>query len=364
MNKKILALALAALMSVSMTSVAFASGTGDDADSTTPVVLSEITVSSFEDLKTAIENEYKTVYVDAEISVTSDFDGKGVTIILTSDITGTTSGTFVSAGNNNVKISNITIDCNNLARHGVQFYRKEGGTLSNVKIIGGTSTSVIVNGSTGIVLNDCQLYPAATAYANIEYAVGDGVQTPPSMTVSNVTFGNSSIPNVWADATTLGRLGLSEGAIAEQIASVINVTGAEVIAPSLSNPGELVVVSNGTVAFEGTAEEYIEYLEEKNNHDDGESRSSGGDYFGNAKWDEAKREIAAAEEGDTIEMSATGLPWFPSSVARALKGKDVTLEVRKNGVTYSINGLEIGAIEKIWYEFDQIDTELLTVEAE
>lgn len=91
---------------------------------------------------------------------------------------------------------------------------------------------------------------------------------------------------------------------------------------------------------------------------------NGGDYFGNEKWAKVKREIAAAEEGDTIEMSATGLPWFPSSVARALKGKDVTLEVRKNGVTYSINGLKIGAIEKIWYEFDQIDTELLTVEAE
>ena len=38
-------------------------------------------------------------------------------------------------------------------------------------------------------------------------------------------------------------------------------------------------------------------------------------------------------------------------------------EERKNGVTYSINGLEIGAIEKIWYEFDQIETELLTAEA-
>lgn len=95
-----------------------------------------------------------------------------------------------------------------------------------------------------------------------------------------------------------------------------------------------------------------------------ERDTTGGDYFGNAKWAEVKREIAAAEEGDTIEMSATGLPWFPSSAARALKGKDVTLEVRKNGVTYSINGLKIGSIDKIWYEFDQIETELLTAEAE
>ena len=95
-----------------------------------------------------------------------------------------------------------------------------------------------------------------------------------------------------------------------------------------------------------------------------ERDTTGGDYFGNAKWDEVKRKIAAAEEGDTIKVSATGLPWFPSSVARALKGKDVTLEVRKNGVTYSINGLKIGSIDKIWYEFDQIETELLTAEAE
>jgi len=95
-----------------------------------------------------------------------------------------------------------------------------------------------------------------------------------------------------------------------------------------------------------------------------ERDTTGGDYFGNEKWAKVKREIAAAEEGDTIEMSATGLPWFPSSAARALKGKDVTLEVRKNGVTYSINGLKIGSIDKIWYEFDQIETELLTAEAE
>ena len=50
---------------------------------------------------------------------------------------------------------------------------------------------------------------------------------------------------------------------------------------------------------------------------------------------ELKAQIAKAEDGDTLEMSATGLPWFPSSVARALKGKDVTLEIRKNGVTYT-----------------------------
>ena len=88
------------------------------------------------------------------------------------------------------------------------------------------------------------------------------------------------------------------------------------------------------------------------------------DYFGNETWDEVKREIAEAEEGDTIKVSATGLPYFPSSVARALKGLDITLEIRKNGVTYEVNGLEIGEIDKIWYEFDELETELLTADAD
>ena len=111
-----------------------------------------------------------------------------------------------------------------------------------------------------------------------------------------------------------------------------------------------------------TDEGIRQLLEEKYGRDDSESRS-GGDYFGNEKWAAVKREIAAADEGDTIKVSATGLPWFPSSVARALKGHDITLEIRKNGTTYSVNGEKIGAIEKIWYEFDQLEEKLLTAEA-
>ena len=91
--------------------------------------------------------------------------------------------------------------------------------------------------------------------------------------------------------------------------------------------------------------------------------SDNGDYYGVEKWDEVKRQIAAADEGDTIKISATGLPYFPSSVARELKGKDITLEIRKNGVTYKVNGLQIGAVEKIWYEFENIESQLLTAEA-
>ncbi|HIY82205.1 MAG TPA: leucine-rich repeat domain-containing protein [Firmicutes bacterium] len=90
------------------------------------------------------------------------------------------------------------------------------------------------------------------------------------------------------------------------------------------------------------------------------------DYFGNEKWDELKDEIAKliedGKEGETIEFNAAGLPYFPASVARALKGEDITLKVRKNGVTYTINGLEIGTVHKIWYDFEDIESELLTAD--
>lgn len=90
------------------------------------------------------------------------------------------------------------------------------------------------------------------------------------------------------------------------------------------------------------------------------------DYYGNEKWDEIKDEIAKliedGKEGETIEFNATGLPYFPASVARALKGEDITLKVRKNGVTYTINGLEIGTVHKIWYDFEDIESELLTAD--
>ena len=69
--------------------------------------------------------------------------------------------------------------------------------------------------------------------------------------------------------------------------------------------------------------------------------------------EELKAQIAKAEDGDTLEMSATGLPWFPSSVARELKGRDITLKIRKNGVTYTLNGEKIGLITKLWYNFDE-----------
>ena len=126
-----------------------------------------------------------------------------------------------------------------------------------------------------------------------------------------------------------------------------------------------VVASYQTVTSESASASYKYSEAVPETPDTGATESQEyGDYYGNEKWDEVKKEIAKLIEdeefGETIEMSATGLPYFPASVARALKGYDITLEVRKNGVTYKVNGLEIGSIDKIWYEFEELKTELLT----
>ena len=360
MNKKILALALAALMSVSMVSVSFADGTAGTVGA--PVATdsaAEAVVTDFNGLKSAIEAGKKTIHVNvtSSLSITESLDCKGAELILDNT---TANGSFLLISGGCI-LSNAVVNTNGKAKHGVQFYCVDNSGLSGVTVKGGSYTSVIVNGATNVSLEDCKLYPENGAYTNIEYAVGGGLDADdtPSVTVSNVTFGASNLPEVYADARTLERMGVGT-ATAEEIAAAIQVTGAKTFA--FDGNGQLIVRSeNGAVEYSGPADGYNP---DEGDNDEEKSDRSSGDYFGNAKWDEVKREIAAAEEGDTIEMSATGLPWFPSSVARALKGKDVTLEVRKNGVTYSINGLKIGSIDKIWYEFDQIETELLTAEAE
>ena len=148
-----------------------------------------------------------------------------------------------------------------------------------------------------------------------------------------------------------------------------------IVCDPLGSIGKVVVEDGAEITYGGgtlNSNEFADAVTENggsasvvdpSEEEENDRERSGGDYFGNAKWAEVKAQIAAAEEGDTIEMSGTGLPWFPSSVARALKGKDITLEIRKNGVTYTLNGQKIGPITKIWYNFDEnLETTLQPVE--
>ena len=126
-------------------------------------------------------------------------DGNGNAITATAEIT---SGAFIEVMTDNVTIKDLVVNTNGKAKHGIQFYQTKGGELSGVTVNGGSYTSVIVNGSTDIRIENCTLNPGSGAYANIEYAMGSGVTTVPSVTVSNPKY-DSGQPLVYVDSATI-----------------------------------------------------------------------------------------------------------------------------------------------------------------
>lgn len=150
--------------------------------------------------------------------------GKNTTITLTAELA---NGAFITAGGDNVTIQNITIDTNENAKHGVQFYCVKGGEMDNVAVNGGYYTSVIVNGAEATIKNSTLNLDEGKGYANIEFAVGDGVTTVPKVTIENVTT-TPDKPVVYMDNTTFTRIqgleGMSE--ITREELNANNVTGA------------------------------------------------------------------------------------------------------------------------------------------
>ena len=112
---------------------------------------------------------------------------------------------FLNITNNNVTIKNLTVNATTI-KHGVQFYCTEGGTLDNVNVNGGAYTSVQVNGSTGINITNSTMNPNQGAYANIEYSMGNGVTTIPSMSINNVSFSSNATSYIYADWSTTSQI--------------------------------------------------------------------------------------------------------------------------------------------------------------
>ena len=139
--------------------------------------------------------------------VTLDGDGRKITCS-----TENKTGAFITASKdaNNVTIKNVTIDVDGKMKHGVQFYCNKGGKLNGVTVEDSYWTAVQVNGATGVTIDGCTLEPQAVAgedtkrpYAFIEFSMGDGVESVPSMTVGDVDFGDANCPNVWVDDDTV-----------------------------------------------------------------------------------------------------------------------------------------------------------------
>ncbi|MBS4785442.1 MAG: hypothetical protein KH009_04955 [Clostridiales bacterium] len=428
--------ALAAVMAVSMTSVAFAEEgpfkIGNDSFTTLPAAV-EAAQSGDTIVMTADTTGDGVVVKDGK-NLTFDFGGFTYTVNEhTVGSTGTETNGFQLKKDSNVVMKNGTIAAGGEAKILIQNYADL--TLENVTLDARNNSSVdyVMSNNCGEVLltGKTNIYAAPGAYAfdvcwapnngypegtqvtvnttgtiqgNVEVGVWGSLseQTPPASTLTvdggsfegelevdsrlvdpskeNVavnaglftddTWTNEDYTKnaqVAAEITTGGDtvyyFGRSNEDINAEGADSVTITKA--VSGRVSVAGEGVKVTNGTagnISVNGdTVPAGKDIVVDKEYEE--KSRESSGDYYGTEKWDEVKRQIRTADEGDTIKVSATGLPYFPSSVARELRGKDITLEIRKNGVTYKVNGLAIGEIDKIWYEFENIEAQLLTAEA-
>lgn len=363
--RKLLALAMAAVLAVSSASVAVADGE--------PTVPTTREVGSQEALEQALEDSSVDI-----INITGNFEvsspvviereviinGKNSEITTSNGYTANPSlGGVFRVVADNVTINDLTITvtvpdagAEKEDKYGIQFWGCDGGELNNVTVTGGRFSAVCVN-SADVTINGGS-FNSNSNYSDVEISVGSNGSAP----YLKVT-GNVDADTYFMDSKSSWNLGMkSEEDVNANIGKYVTSEQNISINVEYKKTADGEPVKLPSITIEGT-EQPGPVVPDDNNSNRSDN-DDGGDYFGNETWDEVKDQIAEAEEGDTIKVSATGLPYFPSSVARALKGLDITLEVRKNGVTYEVNGLEIGDIDKIWYEFDELETELLTADAD
>lgn len=165
-------------------------------------------------LQNAEISDYVTLNVDNVVLNGNDK-------MLTCTATGQHGAIDVTA--DNVTIQNIKI--NSEKNYGVQFYNVTGGKLSKVNITGGKYTSVFVNASGDITIEDSTLNPTANPYyAAIEYGMGSGdnLKLPGKLTIDDVS-GNNPI-TIWTDkASTNAMISKSDsGYTADNVADKIS----------------------------------------------------------------------------------------------------------------------------------------------
>lgn len=152
----------------------------------------------------------QTVTLNESVEVTGQLnvpegvtlDGAGNAITCTAEIA---NGGVINITNNNVTVRDLVVNTNGNAKHGIQFYCVTGGKVEGCTVNGGRYTAINVNGSE-VSLKDVTLNPDAGAYANIEYGMGSGVTSIPSVSLDNVSSTNETAPLVYVDAATMERV--------------------------------------------------------------------------------------------------------------------------------------------------------------
>lgn len=151
-------------------------------------------------------------------------DGQGNSVNLTGN--SSSSSSFITiASANGVAIKNVTVNAGNAINHGIQYYCSDNGTLDNVTINGGKGTALMVNGS-DVAAANCTFNPDSEngAWANIEYGVGSGVTTVPSLKISGTTKYNAGEPFVYVDV----REGQTLDRIKANVTELANATPGQV----------------------------------------------------------------------------------------------------------------------------------------
>ena len=166
---------------------------------------------------------------------------------------GTDFGSMILVQGNNTALNNVTLNTDGNAKHGVQFYCVEDGSLNGVTVNGGAYTSVLVNGAKGSVTNTT-MNPDEKAYASIEYGMGGGVTNMPEIKLNGVE-GKSGVALVYVDQTTINNIRNNvtgfENATIDEVVAAINetLTGADNIELSVGDDGEIIEPVRYDVTF-------------------------------------------------------------------------------------------------------------------
>lgn len=196
---------------------AYATGTdgapsGDSSSQPADQGVASIDGTPYESLELALAAAQKgqTVTLNQNVEVTSQLnvpegvtlDGAGHTLACTAAIA---NGGVLDITNNDVTVKDLVVNTNGNAKHGIQFYCVTGGVVEGCTVNGGRYTSVCVNGAE-VSIKSSTLNPDEGAYATIEYGMGSGVTSVPSVTLEDVTAGNDAAPLVYVDAATMERV--------------------------------------------------------------------------------------------------------------------------------------------------------------